>query len=1082
MAWVLSASLDASLEAILFDRRLARNVVIVTFLFAAAGAAAFMQAQSLDSKFFTPLRWRMIGPFRGGRVSAVAGVPGQPNVYYFGTPGGGAWKTIDGGHTWRPIFDDQPVAGIGALAVAPSDPNVIYVGTGETAEGNGVYRSNDAGATWSHAGLEDTRYIQAIIVDPHNPNIAIAGSGPGRAILGRQRPNAPRIGNRGVFKTTDGGKTWSKTLGPEETAGVVDLCADPNDARKLYAVLFRPAGGKGDDAFEATSEIYVSNDEGSSWKELVSHGLPATGKDAKKEGRGRLGIAVAPGNHGHRLYAIMDQGFYRSDDGGSHWERLAANDPRIVGNAYFSRVFVDPQNPDVLYVSQTSMYRSTDGGHSFQAFTGAPSGDDFHLAWIDPQNPQRMLLGVDQGAIITVNGGQTWGSWYNQPTGEFYHVSTDNTFPYHVFGAQQDSGTASVASRSDYGEITDREFLSIGGFEYCYIVADPLNPNLIYSGGWYGTLVRFDKTNGQLATVFEPGDRYRSDTVPIVAFSPHDPHTLFMGTQFVMKTSDAGKSWKEISPDLTGYVEPDPKSKSEPAPDAEPPGAITALALSPVEAGVIWAGTSNRIVQVTRDGGTSWQIVSPPALSAPQRILSIDASHSVAGGAYVVVGSTRESAPPYIARTRDFGRSWQQIGVALPLDEMARVVREDPARPGLLYAGTEKRVYVSLDDGDHWQALQQNMPVVRVTDLDVHGNDLVASTYGRALWILDDLSPIREMSAGAAEKLAGGVYLFPPAPAIRVRWDNFQDTPYPPETPAGKNPPDGAVLDYFLKTVPAGEITMTVLDDRGREVRRYSSAAVSPNLPLPNVPDYWFAPLEALPKAAGLNRFVWDLRYPPPMALPYSYYGNLLGYTEYTFADHAVPGETPREQPQGPLVVPGNYVIELSVAGKSVRQPLVVKPDPRLTVSAADLQAQLDLMQQIARGMAASYEGYHQVETLRAALKERQKKLDKNLQEAAEEIEKKLDAIDKGTKTAPGFGPANRDLTRLASSAQSADTRPADTVRTVVEARCKSLDEDFAQWRDINARYLAVFNGKLGSLRLPLFPVAEVLKGSSCGP
>jgi photosystem II stability/assembly factor-like uncharacterized protein len=1033
-------------------------------------------AQEPDTKFFSPLRWRLIGPFRAGRVTAVAGVSGQPNLYYFGTPGGGIWKTNDSGRTWQPIFDQQPVAGIGAIAVAPSAPNIIYAGTGHTAAGDGVYKSTDGGTSWTHAGLGDTRFIQAIIVDPRNPNIAVAGANSvGQQILWRPMPKSAFTLNRGVFKTTDGGKTWKQTLAAADTIGVVDLCADPNDARKLYAVLYHPASGHDDAAVEATSDIYFSTDEGSTWKQLLTHGLPG---GEKKEGRGRLGLAVAPGNHGRRLYAILDQGFYRSDDGGAHWER-STKDPRIIASEYFSRVFVDPLSPDVLYVSQTSFYRSTDGGHTFEAFVGAPSGDDFHVLWIDPHDSKRMLLGVDQGAIITVNGGQTWGSWYNQPTGEFYHVSTDAVFPYNVYGAQQDSGTASVASRSDYGEITDREFLSIAGFEYCFIAPDPLHANLIYSGGWYGTVVRFDRTNGQVATIFEPGDRYRTTNMAPLVFAPRDPHTLYLGTQFLMKTGDAGQSWQELSPDLTGYVEGDRNAKRDP--DTPPPPALSALAPSSVDTGVIWAGTTNQIVQVTRDGGKSWHAVSPPGLGEPQRILAIEASRFDAGTAYVVAGSIRGSMAPYIARTRDFGRTWQKIVAGLGDDEMAEVVREDPAHKGLLYAATNQRVHISFDDGDHWQPLQLNMPVVSVTDLEVHGNDLVASTYGRALWILDDLAPIREMSSGAKEKLAEEVYLFPPAAATRVRWDNFQDTPYPPETPAGKNPPDGAILDYFLKSPPAGEVALTVYDDRGQIVHRYSSTDKPPNLPLPNVPEYWFGYEQTLPKEAGLNRFVWDLRYPPLQALPYSYYGNLLEYTEYTLADHAIPGDTPREQPQGPLVVPGNYVIELSAAGKTVRQPLTVTLDPRLHVSAADLQAQLDVMQQISRGLAASYQAFHQVADLRAALAERKKALGDNLKDDVATLEKKLDAIDKGTRTAPGFGPANRDLTRMAGNAQSADVRPADTVRVVVDDRCKSLDEDFALWRTFNAQDLAAFNVKLQAAKLAPLPGAEVPVKSSCG-
>src|SRR5580704_12481253 len=713
------------------------------------------QAQEIDSKLFAPLRWRLIGPFRAGRVTSVAGNPSEPDVYYFGTPGGGVWKTRDGGRVWKPIFDQQPVSGIGSVAVAPSNAQTVYVGTGEGGAGKGVYKSLDGGAKWTHVGLENTRYISSLVVDPRNPDIVVAGANSlGHAIIWRPIPKSAYQIERGIFKSVDGGKSWKKVLAKDDTIGVVDLCADPTNARILYASLFRPASGSGDKEIKATSELFKSTDQGSTWHPLITKGLP-------EKDRGRVGIAAV----GRRVYAILDQGFYRSDDGGATWEQ-STKDPRVVGSAYFSRVFADPLHPDTLYVAQTSFYRSTDGGHTFEPYVGAPSGDDFHVLWINPRDSRRMLLGVDQGAIVTVNGGQTWSSWYNQPTGEFYHVSTDNAFPYHVYGAQQDSGTATVASRSDYGHIGERDWMSVGGFEYCFIAPDPLNSNLVYSGGWYGTVVRFDKTTGQLATIFERGEKYRSANMAPLAFSPQDPHTLYLGTQFLMKTSDAGATWQTLSPDLTKYVEKDPNAK--PDPEQPPPPALTALALSPLNSGVIWAGASNRVVQVTRDGGASWKDVTPLGLTEPARILTIEASHYDPGTAYIVVGATRETTPPYIARTRDYGATWENIVQGLPPGDMARVVREDPVRKGLLYAGTDTGVFVSFDDGSHWQTLQLNLPRAIVTDLDVHGTDLVASTFGRALWILDDLAPIREMDAKVASSEA---YLLPPVEAMRVRWD-----------------------------------------------------------------------------------------------------------------------------------------------------------------------------------------------------------------------------------------------------------------------------------------------------------------------
>jgi len=1027
-----------------------------------------------DSKQFSAMQWRLIGPFRAGRVTAVAGVAGDPNTFYFGTPGGGVWKTTNGGQVWHPIFDGQRVASIGALAVAPSDPGVIYVGTGEQTRGRGLYRSSDSGTTWQNVGLQDLPYIQAIIVDPQNPDVVVAGGNSvGFGILWRPLPKSAAVDNRGIFKTVDGGKSWQKVFAAAGTLGVVDMCSDPADPRTLYAVLYRPGSGSGDSKIADTSDIVKSTDAGSTWAPLESKGLP-------EKGRGRLGIAVAPGTGGRRLYAILEQGFFRSDDGGATWQQ-STKDPRVLGSNYFSRVFADTHDPDILYVAQTSLYRSTDGGKTFEAYVGAPSGDDFHVLWIDPRDSTRMILGVDQGAIVSVDAGKTWSSWYNQPTGQFYHVSTDNLFPYRVYGAQQDSGTAGVLSRSDYGEILAQDSYSIGGFEYAYITPDPGNPNFVYSGGWYGSVVRFDKATGQVATVFEHGQKYRTAQMPPLEFSPQDPSTLYFGAQLVLKTSNGGLSWQEISPDLTGYIETDGTGK--PDSDKPRPPAITSLSPSPVQAGQIWAGTSNRLVQLTRDSGATWHNVSPPGLSEPTQILYVEASHHDPSTAYLTAGATRESTPPYVARTHDFGRSWQKIVNGFPENEMVRVVREDPKRKGLLYAGTDTGVFVSWDDGSHWQPLSLNLPATPVTDLQVHGNDLVISTFGRAFWILDDLTPLREISP---EITAADVHFFLPATAMRVRWDNYQDTPYPIETPAGQNPPDGAILDYRLKTAAASELTLALYDEQGNEVAKFSSDAKPVDLPPANAPNYWFAPPDALTKAAGANRFVWNLRYPPPLTLPYGYDGELLGYTEYTLADHAVPGLTPRQQPRGPLVAPGKYVAELRYAGHSLRQPLTVELDPRVHASQADLVDQRDLALEISRGMKSSYAAYQQVASLRKALTERRESLknsgSQEIKAAAESLAKKIDAVEKGSKTAPGFGPVNRDLARLIFSVENADMRPAETVRLAVQQSCDALDKDLVQWKEISEQDLASFNRMLAESKTQPLPVVAASESSGCKP
>lgn len=1049
------------------------RLFLALLFFLAVFPANVAGQEPIANRFLSGLEWRSIGPFRGGRVTSVAGAT-DPNTYYFGTPGGGVWKTTDGGQTWHPIFDQERVASIGALAIAPSDSNVLYVGTGEQTRGNGVYRSTDAGATWKHVGLEDVPFIQEIIVDPGNPDIAVAGGNSiGFGILWRPLSATAKTANRGIFRTVDGGKVWKKVFAAEDSIGVVDLCSDPSDPRILYAVIFHPATGFGDSEKEATSDIVKSVDGGSTWAPLGGTGLP-------EKARGRLGIAVAPETAGRRLYAIMEQGFFRSDDGGATWKQ-STKDPRVTGNEYFSRVFVDTRNPDVLYVSETSMYRSTDGGKTFEAFAGAPSGDDFHVAWIDRHDPARMIFGVDQGAIVTVDGGKTWSSWYNQPTGQFYHVSTDNLFPYRVYAAQQDSGTAAVLSRSDYGEILLQDWYSTGGFEYAFISPDPAHPNLVYSGGWYGTVVRRDESTGQIATVFERGNRYRASEMPPLMFSPQDPSTLYLGMQFVLKTVDGGQGWREISPDLTGYGEQEEPEK--PDPDKPRPPAITALAPSTVQSGVIWAGTSNRLVQLTRNGGKTWQNVSPPGLEEPTEILYVEASHHDPATAYLTVGGTRESTPPYVARTDDYGKSWQKIVNGFREGEMVRVVREDPKREGLLYAGTDTSVYVSWDRGDHWQPLSLNLPATPITDLEVHDNDLVISTFGRSLWVLDDITPLREISP---QITAADAHLFAPAPAMRVRWDNYQDTPYPVETPAGENPPDGAILYYYLKAPPADDITLTIYDGKGEEIGRFSSETKQSAYLPANAPSYWFAPQAALSKAVGVNRFIWNLRYTSPRSLPFGYYGKLLEYTEYTLADHAVPGLTPRLQPRGPLVLPGKYTMELRVGGQSFRQPLTVELDPRVHASPADLSAQLDLAEQITRGMKASSDAFYQVADLRKALAQRKDALQpsetKETKDAVAEFEKRIDAIDKGTKRAPGLGPVNRDLARIIFSVESADIRPADTVHSAAEQSCAALDQDLRNWQHLNRQELAAFNTVLAANKQPPLPVLTGSVGEGCKP
>ncbi|MDX6577522.1 MAG: hypothetical protein QOE96_3475 [Blastocatellia bacterium] len=1022
-----------------------RRVLLLLTIFSIAFITALAQ---YDPETFSAMKWRLVGPHRAGRVTCVAGIPGKPAIYYFGTPGGGVWKTTDGARVWKPIFDEAHVASIGALALAPSNPDIIYVGTGEETAGNGIYKSTDAGRTWTNIGLKDNRYITTILVDPLDPNIVIASA----------RDHWAAGADRGIYKTIDGGKTWKKVFFKDDKTSVVEMVASPDDARIIYAATYNlvidPNQRR---ALGNDSQILKSSDEGNTWQQLSAAGLPETG-------RGTIGLTVAPTTGGKRVYAIINSGFFRSDDGGVNWRR-STQDPRITGNTFFGKTYTDPHNPDVVYVMQTSMYRSTDGGKTFESYKGAPSGEDQHVLWIDPKDTERMILGSDQGAIVSLDAGRTWTDWFTQPTGQFYHVTTDNAFPYRAYAAQQDSGSVAVLSRSDFGQITYRDWFSTGAFESGYIAPDPLNSSLIYSVGWYGSVFRLDRTTGQIATVFAPGAKYRYTWETPLVFSPRDPKTMYLGMQYVMKTSDGAQTWQEISPDLT--------SKS-PTPND---GVIQAISPSAATPGEIWVGTSNGLVQLTRDNGATWQNVTPVDLNGRSEVRLIEASPTDAETAYVIAAAWGDSHPN-ILRTRDAGKTWQKIVNGLPESAIARVVREDPSRKGLVYAGTETGVFVSFDGGDRWQSLQFNLPTTSVRDLNVHGSDLVVATYGRGLWILDDLSPLRQVSA---EFTRSNAYLFKPATAVRTHWDNHPDTPLSADLAAGENPPDGAIIYYHLKS-PAKSITLEIRDAQGEVVRRFSNKPTQPELGPKNVPDYWFAPPDILTTKSGVNRFVWDMQWPHPDTLTYNFRGRHIDYVEYTLPDHAVAGKTPMNQPPGPLAVPGNYELVLTVDGKTYRQPLTVTLDPRVNVAPGDLEAQLDLARMIDAWMNVSYHSYNEVDVLRAALATAQKALAKDSQAtiALQTLDKELTEIQDGTNTAPGFGAVNRDVARFVTMIQSGDIRPARSVIENAAPSCAALKNDSVRWRKINGETVPALNQILKQNKLAPFPIVNVDKDPRC--
>jgi photosystem II stability/assembly factor-like uncharacterized protein len=1060
--------------------RIARNFCLtlttIAGFFSLAGVVSGQTRNSapvVPDNFFSSMQWRCIGPHRGGRVLAVSGVRGEPHTFYFGAVAGGVWKTSDAGRTWTPIFDNQPIASIGALAVSTSTPNIIYVGTGEAdmrsdiSFGAGVYKSTDAGQTWSYLGLGDTRQIGRVLIDPKNPNIVLVAS------LGHGfGPNT----ERGVYRTTDGGKTWTRVLYKDENTGAIDLAYDPDNSRTVYASLWnarRPAYSTYAPITGPGGGLYKSTDGGVSWKEINGHGLPAGTL-------GRIGVDVVTGQHGKRVYALIDagirpdrprvpaqaSGLYRSDNAGEDWT-LVSTDPRILSRGwYFGEVRSDPKNPDIVYVSNVSLYRSVDGGKNFKAIRGAPGGDDYHSLWIDPEDTRRMISGVDQGTIITLNGGKTWSSWYNQPTAQFYHVAVDNQFPYWVYGAQQDSGTAAVVSRSDYGEITYRDWHPIGAGESGYILPDPVNPQIVYGGSTGGELYRFDTKTGQVQdispTPAEIGTKIRHRypwTTPI-AFSFQAPHSLYQASQFLMKTTDGGKSWKTVSPDLTLR----PGEKEEGA-----RGVIYTIAPSPLTAGTIWIGTDNGLVQLTRNDGLTWTGVSPPGLPAWSMISLIDASPHDGATAYAAIDRHQmDDITPHIYRTHDFGKTWTKITNGIPATAYVHAVREDPIRKGLLFAGTETGVYVSFNDGERWQPLQLNLPVTPVRDLVVKGNDLVVATHGRSFWILDNISPLRELTSNAA----AGVYLFRPVTAIRIRKNAAHDTPLPPETPAGKNPPAGAIIDYSLQSVPAGEVTLEIRDSTGVLVRKYSSNDQPGKVDETQAfPTYWFNPPAPLSRRAGLNRFVWDLRYERPLALRYGY------------SIAAVFGEDAIMVPEGPLASPGIYQVKLTVAGRSYTAPLELKMDPRVTLAPLALSQQLALEKNIIAAMKQSYDAVQKINDLRRQLKDLQSKLNsdpngKPILDAIAAMDKKAAELLAVEQTYPPVGVVsvaslNGALGSLLSLVEGADTAPTAQATSAFVTYRRLLDQQLAKWSGLKEKDLPALNMLLQQRQLPPIKIQD---------
>ncbi len=880
-------------------------------------------AQTIDPVFFNHLKWRCIGPYRGGRTVGACGVPSQPNVFYIGVNNGGVWKTTDYGRVWKPVFDDQPTGSVGDVAVSPSNPDIVYVASGEGIQrpdlgiGDGIYKSTDAGKTWTNMGLHNCQQIGGLCIDPKNPDRVFV------AALGH--PYGPNE-ERGVYRTLDGGKTWKKVLYKDENTGAIQIAFDPNNSDILYVDLWAGRQGPWENGAWNGKEsgLFKSTDGGNTWRKLTN-GLPTTDQEL-----GRIGFCIAPSNS-NRLYATVDAGkmggIYRSDDAGESWKNINS-DARFWGRGSdFAEVKADPLNADIVYSANVVTWKSSDGGYHWDALRGAPGGDDYHRIWINPTNPKIILIAADQGAVVTVNGGETFSSWYNQPTAQFYHVSTDNAFPYNVYSGQQESGSVGISSRGLDGNVTYRDWHPVGAEEYGYVAADPMNPNIIYGG----KLTRYNKLTGQTQNIAPEAVRsgkFRFVRTAPVLFNPIDKKTLYYAGNVLFKTLDGGNSWSVISPDLTRKTYDIPPSvgiyTKEDMKTMKQRGVIYTVAPSYVDINTIWCGTDDGLIHLTHDGGMHWTDVTPPAITSWSKVSLMDASHTDRNTAYAAVNRIRcDDMHPHIYRTHDGGKSWTEIVNGLP-DDPINVVKEDPIRKGMLFAGSERNVYISFDEGDHWQSLRLNMPATSIRDLTIHEDDLVLGTHGRGFWIMDDITSLRQLNPSVMKSIST---LFKPQTAYRVRHCNYTDSPVPPDEPVGENPAEGAAINYYLKS-SASDIKLEIIDSKNQVIRTYSNHDKPYIKPEDNTPDYWVRPQQILSADPGAHRFMWDMHY-TPCNVPAAY------------SISATPNNTAPEY-TSPWVMPGTYTARLTVDGRTQSQSFSVKMDPRIKTSSLDLQKQHD--------------------------------------------------------------------------------------------------------------------------------------------
>ena len=1021
-------------------------------------------AQQVPENAYQDLHWRMIGPFRGGRTRAATGVPSQPGVFYIGQVNGGVWKSDDYGRIWTPIFDHESTQSIGAIAVAPSNPNIIYVGSGEglhrpdLSVGNGIYKSTDAGKTWTHLGLRDGFQIPALAIDPRDPNRVFA------AVLGH--PYGPNE-ERGLFRSTDGGQTWQKVITKDENTGASDVEIDPSNPDVIYASMWEAREGPWEDnnEFNGTGGgLFKSTDGGATWHPL-SNGLP---KDLSQ-----IYVAIAPTDP-RRLYATIaiasgPLAVYRSDDAGDSWSKVT-DDPRPsgrIGGGDLAIPRVDSKNPDIVYCASTVTMRSTDGGKTWSGFRGAPGGDDYQNLWINPNDPNIILIVSDQGAIITVNGGASWSSWYNQPTAQIYHVAVTYTFPYRVCGGQQESGSVCVSSRGNDGAITYREWHPVGVIEYGYAAPDPLDPDVIYGGG-RSEVSKFHWSTGQVQNVTPipvRSSKYRTDRTEPTMFSPIDPHVLYFASNVLFKTSDGGSSWQAISPDLTRENPGVPASVGTLIPKGaeKQRGVIYALAPSFKDIKTLWAGTDDGLVWQTRDGGKKWNDITPKELTPWSKVTQISASHFDDDSAYASVSRFRiNDEQPYIYRTHDGGKSWKLITIGLPEIGPVDTVREDPVRKGLLFAGTENSVWVSFDAGDHWQSLQLNLPHTSMRDLWIHESDLIVATHGRSFWILDDISPLRE---AAGSLVAADAHLFTPATAYRVQRDTYTDTPLPPDEPAAANPPDGAIIDYYLARASSAPVTLEILDAHGRLVRKFSSAdkpeATEAELKKQLIPLYWLRSFRSLSTEAGMHRWVWDLHYPAPVS------------TRHDYPISAISGDTPR-YPLGPTALPGSYTARLTANGKSYTANFIVKMDPRVKITATGLDQKFHLETRLASLLSQTSKAVMQAGSIREPLQKLSEQATGATKDSVQAFQKKLTGVlgaPSGFFAAPSaeatLARANGQVTVLYGQVWQADAEPTTAQSEAVTTTEHDVSDVMKRWDAIKTADIPALNHALHDAKLP---------------